>query len=584
VTFTFDEIFLKGIVMRKRWIFLLLLIFILLPASVVVFKQPQAHKQTKQIGSTFPAVDRDYLYDQFNTLVTQYQSREAGYSESGNGHDGFVDYWSQEISGDLQGFGEQVKRDPFTVNGWASRAANTTAFNVEVTVPGLSQPGQVVVIGCHYDGMANSTQSAYDDGSGCAIELGIARAMADYWRSNHVYPTRTLKFVMFDAEEQGMYGSFHYVNDTLNGDLGNIIAMFNLDQNGIAFPLRYLGKSDNPLLPLQVMISPLQNNSEYNFADNLSSQQIQRIQRFRDLMNQAPPAVFAEIQAMGIRGLSYHDANGQDMMQAVFTADQVSNVQVADDTFGHSDQVPFTLAGVPNATFEGTDDYYDSYPPAGAYPYDQQTDTIQLMNTYADGSSQKSNALALALMLPGMLTSWMLIQSDILGETAYDNAPLACLNDLGSAQTGQSIAFAANLSFQPDYVTSSQDSTGDQNNVKNASTEHPGVSADQLSYTWDFGDQSNATGENVSHTFTTAGQYTVTLTVRSEAGQRRVQKTITVVDTIVNYVIPYRWDGGDGTFNANWTVTLPTPDDSLSDQIQLVTVATPNTNTVQRSS
>src|SRR6202022_1071067 len=105
---------------------------------------------------------------------------------------------------------------------------------------------------------------------------------------------------------------------------------------------------------------------EYTFADNLTPLQIQRIQRFRDLMAQAPTEVFAEIQAMGIRGLSYHDAGGRDTIQPGFTPDQAGNVQVADDTFGHSDQVPFTLAGIPNATFEGTDDYYDSSPPAGA--------------------------------------------------------------------------------------------------------------------------------------------------------------------------------------------------------------------------
>lgn len=559
--------------MQKRWIILFLILFSLLSATV--FLRPGAPRQNKLNPQGFPVVDRDYLYNQFNTLVTQYQSREAGYSESGNGHDGFASYWSQEILANLQGFGAQVKNDPFTVNGWASRAANTSAFNVEVTIPGISQSDQVVVIGCHYDGMANSTQSAYDDGSGCAIELGIARAMANYWRLNHVYPLRTLKFVMFDAEEQGMYGSFHYVNNTINGDLGNVVAMFNIDQNGIAFPLRYLGKLDNPLLPLQVMISPLQNNSEYTFADNLTPLQIQRIQRFRDLMAQAPTEVFAEIQAMGIQGLSYHDASGQDTMQPVFTPDQVSNVQVADDTFGHSDQVPFTLAGIPNATFEGTDDYYNSYPPAGAYPYDQKTDTIQLMNTYADGSSQKSNALALALMLPGMLTTWMLMQSDVLGATTYDNAPLTCLNDLSFTQTGQSVSFDANLSYQPDYVTSSQDSTGDQNNAKVAITKHPGVSADQLSFAWDFGDQSSGTGVQVNHTYANAGQYTVTLTVKSDAGQRRVQKTITVYDTVPNYIIPYRWDAGDGTFNPNWTVTLPTSDDSLSDQIQVVSVTTP---------
>jgi len=78
-------------------------------------------------------------------------------------------------------------------------------------VPGTLHPEQVIVIGCHYDGEAVSTQSAFDDASGCAIELGVAQALNSYWHSHHIYPARTLRFVIFDCEEQGIFGSFHYV-------------------------------------------------------------------------------------------------------------------------------------------------------------------------------------------------------------------------------------------------------------------------------------------------------------------------------------------------------------------------------------
>ena len=136
--------------------------------------------------------------------------------------------------------------DSFPISGWSGRPAKTPAFNVEVTVPGVTDPAQMVVIGCHYDGEAVSTQSANDDASGCAIELGVARALATYWRARQLYPARTLRFVIFDAEEQGVYGSFHYLNSTINGDSGNVVAMFNEEQSGIAYPLRYLGKTSNP--------------------------------------------------------------------------------------------------------------------------------------------------------------------------------------------------------------------------------------------------------------------------------------------------------------------------------------------------
>ncbi|MFL5624890.1 MAG: M28 family metallopeptidase, partial [Ktedonobacteraceae bacterium] len=233
----------------------------------------------------FPTVDPNYIYDQLFYMATSFQHREAGYDNNlpvtVNGHDEFAAYWSQEMQKDLVGFGLQVLQDNFKVAGWQGRPATVPAFNVEVSVPGVSHPEQVVVIGCHYDGEAISTQSANDDASGCAIELGVAKAMGEYWRSHHVYPARTLRFVLFDAEEQGLYGSFHYLNNTINGDVNNIVAMFNEEQNGIAYPLRYLGKTANPLLPFYVELSPLLNSQLYPNQDRLSQQQKQSITHFR---------------------------------------------------------------------------------------------------------------------------------------------------------------------------------------------------------------------------------------------------------------------------------------------------------------
>ena len=220
-------------------------LFFLAISSLLTFVSPttasaRSPKSTiqKYALADFPTVDPNYIYNQLFYMVTNFQHREAGYDNNlpvnVNGHDEFASYWSQELMRDVAGFGAQVRRDAFNVAGWQERPATVPAFNVEVTVPGVTHPEQVVVIGCHYDGEAISTQSANDDGSGCAIELGVARAMGMYWRSHHTYPARTLRFVIFDAEEQGLYGSFHYLNSTVNGDTKNIVAMFNEEQSGIA--------------------------------------------------------------------------------------------------------------------------------------------------------------------------------------------------------------------------------------------------------------------------------------------------------------------------------------------------------------
>jgi hypothetical protein len=502
-------------------------------------------RQQRQALADFPTVDPNYIYDQLFYIATSFQHREAGYDNNLpvilNGHDEFATYWSQEMMRNLAGFGPQVVIDKFPVKGWVGRPASVPAFNVEVSVPGVTHPEQVVVIGCHYDGEAISTQSANDDASGCAIELGVAKAMGAYWRSHHAYPARTLRFVIFDAEEQGLYGSFHYLNSTINGDTNNIVAMFNEEQNGIAYPLRYLGKMSNPLLPFYIDLSPLKSNPLYQNQDKLSRQQIDNIAHFRDLIQQAIIPVFAQFQALGFQTLVYHSNNNQDVSQPVFTSNQLTNIQPEDDTLGGSDQIPFTLAGLPCATFVGNSSYYDSNPPPWSYPFDQKQDTIQLMNTFANGSSQKAPALVLALALPGMLTTWMLNQPDILGQVAADAgaslAPIAAISDIGKAQINQSISLDGKAAFDPENSSS------------------------VLQYAWDFGDGSKASGISVSHTYKAIGTYTLSLTASSTNGSRRISKVIHVVAQTTTYPNPYAVFQPDGVPPPNPKVVLPVPND-----------------------
>lgn len=493
----------------------------------------------RQQVTDFPIVNPNYIYDQLFYMVTHYQHREAGYSESG--HDGFASYWAQEMVHDLQGFGPQVYKDAFHVQGWQNRPTTSDAFNVEVTVPGVTHPEQVVVIACHYDAEASSTQSANDDASGCAIELGVAQAMGNYWLSHHLAPARTLRFVIFDAEEQGLYGSFHYLNSTINGDVPNIVAMFNEEQNGIAYPLRYLGQASNPTLPLNIDLSPLQNNQLYPKQSQLPQAQIASITTFRSLMQQAISPVFAAFRALGYQGLTYHESDGQDAAQPIFTPDQESYLHLQDDTMGGSDQIPFTLAGIPSATFVGNFSYYENHPPAWSYPFDQPQDTIQLMNIFADGSSQQSYALTLAFAIPGMLTTWMLHQSSVLGEAAIDNKPIVTMSDIGQSQVGKDIAFQAVAAMN--------------------------VPSSGATYSWNFDDGTTANGIAVSHTYKQAGAYQLILTVRSSQGTRIVSKMLNIVNQSITYRNPYCCDTGDGRPRSNPQVLLPTANDSLKDEI-----------------
>jgi hypothetical protein len=163
------------------------------------------------------------------------------------------------------------------------------------------------------------------------------------------------------------------------------------------------------------------------------------------------------------------------------------------------------------------------------------------MNTYADGSSRESQALALALALPGMLTTWMLVQPSILGQTAADANPIAAISDIGQTQVGKAITLDASASFDP------------------------GKSSDALSYHWDFGDGSSADGVSVQHTYAAAGSYTLTLTVTAPGGTRTISKTLNIKAQTTTYDNPYTsYHPTGSTYTPQG---MPTPNDRLADQV-----------------
>ena len=247
-------------------------------------------------------------------------------------------------------------------------------------------------------------------------------------------------------------------------------------------------------------------------ATLLLLQQRAAITRFRSLISGDLPATFDQFRSRGYTTLTYRSTSGAES-QPIFTRDDLRNVQVMEDNLGGSDQIPFTLAGLPCITLVGDSDYYEPHPHAWAYPYDQAQDTLQLMNVFASGKEAKSQALVLALALPGALSAWLLHQPDVLGEATVDQLPRPAIADLGPLKSGASMTFDARPSFDP---------TGGK-----------------LTYDWDFGDGSKATGETATHTYASAGTYTLKLTAHSSAGSRSLSMPLAVSATPPTYANPY---------------------------------------------
>lgn len=121
------------------------------------------------------------------------------------------------------------------------RPRTRTTHNVIGVIPGRNpaRAREVVVIGAHYDGLglggAGSLDpvpgeihnGADDNASGVAALLELAQFFA--YPTNR--PDRTLVFVAFGAEEEGMLGSAKFVSDP-PVPLPDIVAMINLDMIG----------------------------------------------------------------------------------------------------------------------------------------------------------------------------------------------------------------------------------------------------------------------------------------------------------------------------------------------------------------
>ncbi len=95
--------------------------------------------------------------------------------------------------------------------------------NVVGEIRGTEHPEQVVVVGGHLDSW-DLAQGATDDGCGVATTLGAAEAIV---ASGHK-PKRTIRFVLFTGEEQGLLGSMAYTK-THAAEMANHLGAVILD-------------------------------------------------------------------------------------------------------------------------------------------------------------------------------------------------------------------------------------------------------------------------------------------------------------------------------------------------------------------
>ena len=84
-----------------------------------------------------------------------------------------------------------------------------TVYNTVGEIRGSEKPDEFVVIGAHLDSWDLGTGTT-DNGTGSSVVLEAARTFAALAKQG-IRPKRTIRFVLFSGEEQGLHGSKQYV-------------------------------------------------------------------------------------------------------------------------------------------------------------------------------------------------------------------------------------------------------------------------------------------------------------------------------------------------------------------------------------
>jgi carboxypeptidase Q len=130
-------------------------------------------------------------------------------------------------------------------------------------IRGTQNPEQIIVVGGHLDSwdLASGTT---DNGCGTAVTLGAAEAII----KSGFKPRRTIRFVLFTGEEQGLLGSLAYVKAHQN-EMPNYVAALILDAGQGAVTGFQLGGRDDLIPAVQKFAASLQAFGDLQVDDDV---------------------------------------------------------------------------------------------------------------------------------------------------------------------------------------------------------------------------------------------------------------------------------------------------------------------------
>ena len=194
----------------KKFIVLLIVLALLAPLEVTV---------GDPIDDMVAIVNQQY-YENY-----QWEIESMGLGlYGGAGYD--MGYRCRDISGTTPCLGNQEAslyiQDEFTDMG-LTVSVQGDYLNVIGELTGTTTPDNVYIIGGHYDHIGGDRPGGDDNASGTAAVLEAARVLSQYQFAS------TIRFIGFNAEEDGLLGSWDYVESLTTTEKNNIQGMINID-------------------------------------------------------------------------------------------------------------------------------------------------------------------------------------------------------------------------------------------------------------------------------------------------------------------------------------------------------------------
>lgn len=146
------------------------------------------------------------------------------------------------------------------------------ADNVIAEIKGDTYPDEIVLIGAHIDSFDLGT-GALDNGSNVSLVLDIARQI----KKLNIVPKRTIRFALFNGEEQGIYGSLgytkthaeeldkHVIATTIDIGTGAINGFFVNGREEIKTTVNHVLTAVADLGPFNLINDPVVGTDNYDF-------------------------------------------------------------------------------------------------------------------------------------------------------------------------------------------------------------------------------------------------------------------------------------------------------------------------------